>query len=387
MKRILCLMLSVLLLLSAVLALPACSGKNKLPADYVKGDAEVIDNETPFVYNDSTVKYYHEKYNGETVSLDISDFVYHLSQVEERDFSYAYIASVFGNKIVRHYTEGDRDTYYTVYSLPDNELFYLSLCMKDGALYLDKDPYSGLNETLDARWDNLNGYVYEQDFPAAILGDALPSDCYLDYYSPEEIERRNNLEWEFYGEYCSRAGIPTDPFTSDFYCDLYAQGRHKEVDGAIRCIQSVSFDTEEGDPESEDYTIHHGSYFYDIYVFTDGTGVLFFTHFNTDVYPRYAVWQKEEIKLSTIEVEKLTTLLDVWDFNNIPTWNPEEFSGFDGETTTVFTSISGHHNLTSMWSATERDAVYHIREAIEEIVRDHVTVERGRIYNLAWYEK
>ena len=381
MKRILCLMLSVLLLLSAVLVLPACSGKNKLPADYVKGDAEVIDNETPFVYDDSTVKYYYEKYNGETISFDISDFVYHLSQVEERDFSYAYIASVFGNKIVRHYTEGDRDTYYTVYSLPDNELFYLSLCMKDGALYLDKDPYSGLNETLDARWDNLNGYVYEQDFPAAILGDALPSDCYLDYYEPEEIERRNNLQWEFYGEDCSRAGIPTDPFTSDFYCDLYAQGRHKEVDGAIRCIQSVSFDTEEGDPESEDYTIHHGSYFYDIYIFTDGTGILFFTHFNTDVHPRYAVWQKEEIKLSVIEVQKLTTLLDVWDFDNIPTWNPAELSGFDGETTTVYTNVSGHHNLTSMWSASERDAVYHIREAIEEIVRDHVTVERGRIYN------
>ena len=55
--------------------------------------------------------------------------------------------------------------------------------------------------------------------------------------------------------------------------------------------------------------------------------------------------------------------------------------------TTVFTKGLGHHNLTSMWSASERDAVYHIREAIEEIVRDHVTVERGRIYNLAWYEK
>ena len=88
-----------------------------------------------------------------------------------------------------------------------------------------------------------------------------------------------------------------------------------------------------------------------------------------------------------IEVQKLTTLLDVWDFDNIPTWNPEEISGFDGETTTVFTKGLGHHNLTSMWSASERDAVYHIREAIEEIVRDHVTVERGRIYNPAWNEK
>ena len=189
------------------------------------------------------------------------------------------------------------------------------------------------------------------------------------------------MQWEFYGEACSRAGIPTDPFVSDFYCELYAEGRHKEVDGAIRCIQSVSFDTEEGDPESEDYTVHHGSYFYDIYVFTDGTGILFFTHFNTDVYPRYAVWQKEEIALSVAEVAELQALLDIWDFNNIPTWNPEAVSGFDGETTTVFTKGLGHHNLTSMWSASERDAVYHIREAIEEIVRNQVTVERGRIYN------
>ena len=78
---------------------------------------------------------------------------------------------------------------------------------------------------------------------------------------------------------------------------------------------------------------------------------------------------------------ELQALLDIWDFNNIPTWNPEEFSGFDGETTTVFTKGLGHDNLTSMWSASERDAVYHIREAIEEIVHNHVTVERGRIYN------
>ena len=114
MKRFFGLMLSVLLLLSATLLLPSCAGKVKRTADYVKGDAEVIDNETPFVYDDSTVKYYYEKYNGETISFDISDFVYHLSQVEERDFSYAYLASVFGNKIVRHYTEDGKDAYYTV---------------------------------------------------------------------------------------------------------------------------------------------------------------------------------------------------------------------------------------------------------------------------------
>ncbi|MBP3570456.1 MAG: hypothetical protein J6M42_00715 [Clostridia bacterium] len=383
MKRILCLTLALLMTLSALLCLPACSGQNKLPADFVKGDEIVIDNETPFVYSEKTRRSIRKNVWGvkrEYGIMDFADFCCGTSDTPQE--TYAFFAGYFGNKPIRELVTEEETVYYTVYSLSRYTLLYLFL-EKKGDDYLCDQVYAA-----DGREDDmLRGMVLDKDLPTAILGDKLPPECYLDYYPPEEIERRNNLEWEFYGEYCSSAGIPTDPFTSDFYCDLYAQGRHKEVDGAIRCIQSVSFDAEEGDPEDEDYRIHHGAYFYDIYVFTDGTGILFFTHFNTDVHPRYAVWQKEEIKLSVIEVQKLTTLLDVWDFNNIPTWNPAELSGFDGESTTVYTKISGHHNLTSMWSASERDAVYHIREAIEEIVRDHVTVERGRIYNLAWYEK
>ena len=388
MKRILCLTLALLMTLSGLLCLPACSGQNNLPADFVKGDEIVIDNETPFVYDESTVKTAPVKTPSGKEEWHV-DGLCGIWNDGEEDVPYSKVSSYFGNKIIRHRVADGQDTYYTVYSLPDNQIYYVFFRMKDDVLVLDPEhTINVINLALDIREKEMIAeYVYEYDLPSAIIGDKLPAHCYLDYYEPEEIERRNNLEWEFYGSACGSAGLSTDPYKSDFYCELYAEGRHKEVDGAIRCIQSVSFDTEEGDPESEDYTVHHGAYFYDIYVFTDGTGILFFTHFNTDVHPRYAVWQREEIKLSTIEVEKLTTLLDVWDFNNIPTWNPEEFSGFDGETTTVFTSISGHHNLTSMWSASERDAVYHIREAIEEIVRDHVTVERGRIYNLAWYEK
>ena len=386
MKRIVHSTLALLLILTAVFALPACSDKNKLPADFVKGDEIVIDNETPFVYDENTVKTAPVKTPYGTEERHVDDLCGIWNDGKE-DVPYSKISSYFGNKIVRHSVEDGKDTYYTVYSLPDNQIVYVFLVMKDGILYLDPEhTINVVNRPLDIREEEMIAeYVYEQDLPSAIIGDKLPADCYLDYYEPEEIERRNNLRWEFYGEDCSRAGIPTDPFTSDFYCDLYAQGRHKEVDGAIRCIQNVSFDTEEGDPEDEDYTVHHGAYFYDIYVFTDGTGILFFTHFNTDVYPRYAVWQREEIKLSAVEVAKLQSLLDIWDLDNIPTWNPEEFSGCDGETTTVFTTGLGHNNLTSMWSASERDAVYHIREAIEEIVRAHVTVERGRIYNPEQY--
>ena len=382
MKRILCLTLALLLTLSVILILPACSDKRA--DDYLKGDEIVIDNEMPYIYDPAqNVIMKVTDQDGIPWEYDVYDYGEGCCyRTDDKTYTYDSVIKYYGNKPIRMLETEEETLYYTVYSLDDNTLCYI---------YFEKVGEDYVLEQCcraDIRDDSVMADItYSHDLPSAIIGDKLPAHCYLDYYSPEEIERRNNLRWEFYGEDCSRAGIPTDPFTSDFYCDLYAQGRHKEVDGAIRCIQSVSFDAEEGDPESEDYTIHHGSYFYDIYVFTDGTGVLFFTHFNTDVYPRYAVWQKEEIKLSVIEVQKLTTLLDVWDFDNIPTWNPEEVSGFDGETTTVFTKGLGHHNLTSMWSASERDAVYHIREAIEEIVRDHVTVERGRIYNPAWNEK
>ncbi len=386
MKNLTRVLIALSLLLLTLCLLTACG--EKLPADYAKGTEVVIDNETPFVYDESTVKYYTSNIDGKKGSLDIEYFVYALGRDEDQEYTYQYIASIFGNKIVRHYTEGEKDTYYTIYSLPDNQLFYLSLCLKDGIYYLNKDPYVGINTSYDARCDDqLADDVYEQDFPAKIMGDKLPKRCYLDYYTPEEIERRNNLEWEFYSSGCDRAGVTSDPFVSDFYCELYAEGRHKEVEGAIRCIQDVAFDTVVEDPENEDYTVHHGSYYYDIYVFTDGTGILFFTHYNTDAYPRYTAWQKEEISLSVAEVAKLQTLLDDWDFDNIPTWNPTELMGFDGETTTVFTKGLGHDNLTSMWWASERDAVYHIREAIEEIVRAHVTVKQGRIYRSDLYEE
>lgn len=379
MKRILCLTLTLLMTLSALLILPACSGKNKLPADFVKGDAIVIDNETPFVYAPET-----------DVEITIDGYKWNVRffanaccyPTDDTAYRYQSISNRFGNKIVRELKTEEETLYYTVYSQKDNGLLYVYF-EKDGDEYI----CSGCYPT-DGRMDaEMKDRVYPQDLPTAILGDKLPSYCYLDYYTREEIERRSNLQWESYSSGCDRAGVTSDPFVSDFYCQLYAEGRHKEVEGAIRCIQDVSFDTVVEDPEDEDYTVRHGAYFYDIYVFTDGTGILFFTHFNADAYPRYTAWQKEEFSLSVTEVAKLQALLDDWEFNSIPTWNPEEFSGFDGETTTVFTKGLGHDNLTSMWSASERDAVYHIREAIEEIVRGHVTVEQGRIYRPDLYEE
>ncbi len=377
MKKCISLCLTLAMLLAFPLCFTACSSS---PADFAKGDEAVVDNEIPFVYDESTVKTFYVQNKQYQFKEEIT--VESFCRSCDQDTPYNKFMTYFGNKVVRRYTEGERDTYYTVYSLPDNQIFYVFLYEKDNALYFDPThPVNIINRPRDIRDTTISEYVYEQDLPSAILGDKLPSFCYLEYYPPEEIERMNNLHWEFYASFCDRAGMTSSPFVSDYYCDLYEQGRHEEVEGAIRCMQSVSFDTEIGNPNDEDYTVHHGAYTYDIYVFNDGTGILFFTHFNADIYPRHAAWQTEEITLSKAEVDILKNLLVQWDFQNIPTWNPEEFTGFDGETTFVYTAGLGHDNLISMWESTERYGICHIREAIEEIVRDHVTVKLGRIYN------
>ena len=378
MKRILCMTLAALLLLSAILVLPACS--HKFPADFVKGDEIVIDNETPFVYDESTVKTAPVKTPSGKEEWHV-DGLCGIWNDGEEDVPYSKVSSYFGNKIIRHYTEDGKDTYYTVYSLPDNELFYLSLCMKDGALYLDKDPYSGLNETLDARWDNLNGYVYEQDFPAAILGDALPADCYLENYTPEEIAQEIEFKWASYYDVCNQINIPhsMNHDRAGVKCRKF-----------IRCIQSVSFDL-----VRDDGNTYHGYYVYDLYVYEDGTGVLYFDHlYYADLFQQsaYHIIQEETIPLTVEEVNSVVDVMVEQDFAHHPTWNPEEFMGMDGRGTDIFAAgnFGGggwDTHLISMWSPTPRYPHHHIREAIEDLVRAHVTVEEGRIYRPDLYEE
>ena len=205
-----------------------------------------------------------------------------------------------------------------------------------------------------------------------------------DYYSDEEIHRKVTLTWTNFASTCQAMGLYIDPFASEYYRGLVEQDQADNVSSFfIRCLQKVSFDAEIMEEGKEYPEVYHGAYAYDIYTFYDGTGVLFFHHFcyGYDQSVTYTPWQTEQINLSADEVTRLKNLLEEWDFQNIPTWNPEERSGHDGETTYVYSDGLGHNNLISMWESTERYGIYHIREAIEEIVRSHVTVERGRIYN------
>jgi hypothetical protein len=134
MKRILCLMLSALLLLSAILVLPACS--HKLPADFVKGDEIVIDNETPFVYSEKTRRSIRKNVWGvkrEYGLWDFADFCCGTSDTPQE--TYAFFAGYFGNKPVRELITEEETVYYTVYSLSRYTLLYLFL-KKEGEEYL-----------------------------------------------------------------------------------------------------------------------------------------------------------------------------------------------------------------------------------------------------------
>ena len=102
MKRILCMTLAALLLLSAVLLLPSCAGKGKRTADYVKGDEVVIDNETPFVYSDKTKRVINKNVWGvkrEYGLWDFADFCCGTTDTEQE--TYAFFASYFGAKPIR----------------------------------------------------------------------------------------------------------------------------------------------------------------------------------------------------------------------------------------------------------------------------------------------
>ena len=370
MKKRIAIIVSVVVLVAALSVAVSLLLPGSLPQDYVKGNAVVIDNETPFVYDPSMYKEWTPK--GKNYSYDPETFVQHASWTDY-EYTYKEFASVFGNKILRHYTEGDKDVYYTVYSYPGNYLFYLCCYVKDGEYYISKNYSWAYNSFHDAR-DDLEVYVFEQDVPDVILEGKLPPSCYLDYYSPEEILENNFFEWKNYVYTCEKAGVPSDPYLSDYYKELYDEDRLDNLEGAVRCFQYVSFDIINGNNAS------HGVYFYDIYLFNDGTATLLFCHYK-DTRHRYTVLQSERIQLSADEVNVLTSLLEEWDYENIPTWNPEGHFGCDGEQTYIYVKKGGSSHLISMWESNERYGIYHIRTAIEELVRSHVTVNEGRVFN------
>ncbi len=328
--------LSVLIILLPTLF--SCG--EKLPPDYVRGNKIVIDNTTPFVYTENPP--------GSTAPYLI------LSIIRGEDmWSYSDFAAYYGAKIIRHYVMEDSDYYYTVYSLPDNGLAYIWMQPDEEGILRISHPF---NEWCFADARNLytDMPVYEYDRPPAILGDRLPAACRKESYTFDEIADRTEHQWQKYSALCSAA-------------DLESHFNNPDVSAFYRCMQSAAFDNQGAD----------GLYVYDLIQYRSGTAALRFRHLYSSRYPQYELDQEETIPLTAEETTAILRVFEEEDFENIPTWNPEEYAGFDGETTYV---LGSSEHLIAMWCAGEQYGIYKIRKAFEDIVKKHITVTSGRIF-------
>ncbi len=374
MKRIACFTLALLLTLSVILSLQACS--HKRADDYLAGEEIVIDNETPYIYDPAqNVIMKVTDQDGIPWEYDVYDYgegcCYRL---DDKTYTYDSVIKYYGNKPIRMLETEEETLYYTVYSLDDNTLCYIYF-EKEGEDYVLEQCYR-----VDVR-DNeaMADITHPHDLPSVILDGKLPANCYLENYSPEEIASNVESKWSFYHNQCNAVNIPHSPYVDRDNVHSYP---------FIRCIQSVSFDIVRNDKG------YDGVYVYDLYVHEDGSGVLYFYHLDDQNYLpsyTYTLLQEETIPLTAEEVHSVINVMIEWDFANQPTWNPEERMGFDGETTYIYGQgkfgDAYCEHLIVMWEASERYAHYHIREAIEDLVRAHITVEEGRIYRPDLYEE
>lgn len=205
--------------------------------------------------------------------------------------------------------------------------------------------------------------------------------------SPEEIAQNVEDKWVEYCVMCNNINISPSPESFGHYGAGYSK--------FIRCIQEVSFDIVRDDGRNT----YHGCYVYDLYIYEDGTGELRFAHLchmnNTEqvIYKyEYQSVQEESIPLTVEEVSSVVNVMIEQDFAHQPTRHPDEELGFDGSTTMIlgvgnFGGGSRDVHLISMWEPDERHPHHHIRTAIEELVRTHITVEEGRIYRPDLYEE
>lgn len=249
-------------------------------ADYVYGRGMVIDNETPFEYDDA---------------LAVSDGVGSVGLQFDPSLpssTWAQVRHRYGNKILRQKDE----RLYTVYSAGGNRILYLFFEQnEDGEWTLCKE---GLYDTVhsSARF-NVGNLVYEQDSPQAILGDRKPTQ--------ELIGALDAVNYAVYVEEALRllrqdTGIP--------------HIRSLMQDGEIREAYRMTV---------EDHA-HYRTLVVDFYVFANGTGTLKYRGYDTasGIIPHEA----EPISHALTE-EETASLLAVWrgqDFYHLSTPHPCE---------------------------------------------------------------
>lgn len=296
-----------------------------------------VDNETPFVYSLD-----HGK--GTPVPSELA------AKYAWRKLPYSQFAKKMGESTpIRCYQSEAETIYYTVLSEPDYELCYLFLTPLDNGDYRLQLP-----TVCDTRDDVfMEGLVYPMDLPRSILGDNYPSECFLENHTPERVQFEVELAWNSFYNYSSVAELPSQ------YELIYRGSDFKYL---YRCIQFVMFDVEGNDVGES------GLYNYDLLYREDGTARLYFRHYVygqpvTTLVP--AMDRCEEIELTKEEADLLQQVINGEDFESIPTWNPMESTGVDGQVIYIYSSKDWH--LIHMWEAPEEFGIYKIYHTIRNM--------------------
>lgn len=152
----------------------------------------------------------------------------------------------------------------------------------------------------------------------------------------------------------------------DAFCDDVFESADKPVKYVYRAIQFVMFDIVE-----EDGFAKSGIYNYDVCLYEDGTAEMVYRHGVEDGIT-FFIDKNVRFEMSEEELNTFKNALTENDFENIPTWNPEEPEGMDGETTYIFGMSRVSCHLATRWVAPEGDAVYQIRSTMEQIAGAHI---------------
>ena len=190
-----------------------------------------------------------------------------------------------------------------------------------------------------------------QDGSESALCDREPNANLLE--TNQKIEQR----WSFYRNQCEK--IPLDPYASDVF-----DNTEKKLSHVYRTVQYVMFDT-----VTDNRFSSGGVYNYDLYLYEDGTAELLYRHYNEG--DPYALWRELRIVLCEEELASVRAVLAEWPHTEIPTWDPKAPTGMDGEGTYIFGSDGWNEHLAYAWCSTPGNGVYHIRTAMEQIVRAH----------------
>lgn len=174
----------------------------------------------------------------------------------------------------------------------------------------------------------------------------------------QPLNKNIEFAWTHYTIKCEWAGL-------DALCNDIFANAEKPLKYVYRSMQYVTFDV-----VYEDGFADGGIHNYDVYIYEDGTAEMVYRH-GLEEGKTYIIDTDIRFEMTAEEIALFENTVNTWDFENIPTWDPEVPIGMDGEITYILKTDDWSRHLAARWCASEDSGVYHIRTVMEEIAKAH----------------